>query len=256
MIPESMFNLIIQAMLAMAAVVFVSLFFVNAGYGQFCSRKWGWSINNRVAWMLMEAPVFFVMLAIWLNAGADTHMPQMLLFCMFELHYFQRSFIFPCLMSGNSRMPVAIMLMGVTFNTINGILQGGALYWYPNPDYAMGASYLLTGRSVAGMCLFAAGMLINLHSDNVIRHLRQPGDTRHYLPQRGFYRFVTSANYFGELLEWLGFAIVAATTAAWVFTIWTAANLVPRAHAIYYKYRTEFGASALARRKRIIPFIY
>ena len=256
MIPESTFNLIIQAMFVMAAVVFVCLYFVNAGYGQFRSRKWGWSINNRVAWVLMEAPVFFVMLAIWLTTGASTHMPELLLFCMFELHYFQRSFIFPCLMSGSSRMPLTIMLMGMVFNTVNGILQGGALYWYPNPDYAMGASFLLSFRSMVGLCLFAAGMLINLHSDHVIRHLRQPGDTRHYLPRRGLYRFITSANYFGELMEWLGFAIVAATPAAWVFPIWTAANLVPRAHAIYNKYRKEFGVVALAKRKRIIPFIY
>ena len=140
MISSSVFGTIIWAMLIMAAVVFVSLYYVNAGYGQFRSRQWGWSINNRVAWMIMEAPVFFVMLAIWITSGASTHVPELVLFGLFELHYFQRSFVFPCLMNGHSQMPVVIMLMGVIFNTVNGILQGGALYWYPNPDYAMGAA--------------------------------------------------------------------------------------------------------------------
>ena len=101
-----------------------------------------------------------------------------------------------------------------------------------------------------------AGMLINLHSDHVIRHLRKPGDTNHYLPEKGLYRYVTSANYFGELVEWTGFAILTASPAAWVFVWWTFANLVPRANAIYGRYRKEFGDEAVGKRKRIIPYIY
>ena len=256
MISADLFNGIIWTMLALAVIVFVSLYFVNAGYGQFRSRGWGWSINNRLGWILMEAPVFFVMLAIWIHGGNSRHVPELVLFCLFELHYLQRSFVFPFLMNGKGQMPVAIMLMGVVFNTINGLLQGGGLYWYPNPAYAEGPSYLLHWNALVGIALFLVGFAINLHSDHVIRHLRQPGDTRHYLPQRGFYRYVTSANYFGELVEWTGFALAAATPAAWVFPIWTAANLVPRAHAIHKKYRAEFGDEAVGKRKRIIPLIY
>ena len=250
------FEILIWVMLGMAAVVFVSLYFVNAGYGQFRSRQWGWSINNKVAWTLMEAPVFVVMAAIWWLSGHSLHVPELVLFGLFELHYFQRSFVFPWLMTGKSRMPVAIMLMGITFNVINGVMQGGGLYWFPNPDFAEGAGYLLRWNALAGIALFVAGLIINWHSDHVIRHLRQPGDTRHYLPQRGMYRYVTSANYLGELMEWVGFALAAATPVAWVFPIWTAANLVPRAHAIHKKYREEFGNEAVGARKRIIPFIY
>lgn len=246
----------IWGMTAMAIVVFVSLYFVKAGYGQFRTKQWGWSINNKVAWMLMEAPVFFVMLYVWAQADAKWHVPEFILFLLFELHYFQRSFVFPWLMKGHSKMPIAIMLMGVTFNVINGLMQGGGLYWFPNPDFSEGASYLLRWNAILGIAFFVAGWVINLHSDHVIRHLRQPGDTNHYLPQGGMYRYVTSANYLGELMEWVGFALAAATPVAWVFPLWTAANLVPRAHAIHIKYRQEFGDEAVGQRKRIIPFVY
>lgn len=257
------FTSLTYGMMAMAVVVFICLYFVTAGYGQFCTRSWGWSINNKVAWMLMEAPVFIVMLLIWLHSDSRSggatlkwHLPQFVLFCLFELHYFQRSFVFPWLIKGKSRMPIAIVLMGITFNVINGLLQGGGLYWFPNPDFQEGAAYLLRWNAVAGIVIFLVGMGINWHSDHVIRHLRKPGDTRHYLPQKGMYRYVTSANYFGEILEWTGFAIAAATPVAWVFPLWTAANLVPRAHAIYNRYLEEFGRKALAGRKRVIPFLY
>ena len=204
----------------------------------------------------MELPVFAVMLAIWWLSPLKWQLPQLVLFALFELHYFQRSLVFPLLMKGQSRMPLSIMMMGVVFNTVNGILQGGGLYWFPNPCFQEGATYLLRWNAIAGILLFLVGMAVNLHSDHVIRHLRQPGDTRHYLPAKGLYRYVTSANYFGEILEWTGFALAAATPAAWVFPIWTAANLVPRAHAIYNRYLQEFGRQALGHRKRILPFIY
>lgn len=243
-------------MLALALVVFVSLYFVTAGYGQFRSREWGWSIDNRLGWVLMELPVLLVMLFVWWQSPLKWHLPQLVLFLLFEFHYVQRSLVFPFLMRGRSQMPVCIMLMGIVFNVVNGAIQGAGLYVCPNPDFEEGAAYLLRWNAIVGILLFLVGMVINMHSDYVIRHLRKPGDTRHYLPHGGMYRYVTSANYFGEILEWTGFAIAAATPAALVFPIWTAANLVPRAHAIYNRYRQEFGDEALRGRKRIFPWIY
>ena len=251
-----LFTYLLWVMSFLAIVVFICLYFITAGYGQFRTKRWGYSIDNRVAWFLMEAPVFFVMLIIWCRAGFPFHLPELILLGLFLVHYFQRSFVFPCLMKGHSRMPLSIMMIGIIFNVINGIMQGGGLFWFPIPAYTQGASYLLRWNAIVGIIVFLFGMIVNWHSDYVIRHLRQPGDTRHYLPQAGFYRYVTSANYFGELVEWIGFAIAAANPAAWVFALWTGANLIPRAHAIHRKYHEEFGDEAVGTRRRIIPLVY
>lgn len=253
---EEIFNYLLAGMVVLGLVVFISLYFITAGYGQFRTKQWGWSINNKVGWVLMEAPAFLTMVIIWFTNGGPTVAPQIVLLGLFLLHYFQRSFIFPFLMSGKSKMPVTIMLSGVTFNVINGIMQGGGLYWFPQEAYQEGWSYFTHGIAIIGIIVFFIGMGINLHSDHVIRNLRKPGDTKHYLPKGGMYHFVTSGNYLGELIEWTGFAIIASSPAAWVFVWWTAANLVPRAHAIHKKYRKEFGNEAVGNRKRIIPFIY
>lgn len=253
---QTEFNLFLWVMSATALIVFICLYFVKAGYGMFRTKQWGWSINNKVAWVLMEAPVFIVMFVLWAKSDVRFALPQYLFFLLFQLHYLQRSFVFPFLMKGSSKMPVAIMLMGITFNVLNGCMQAGGLFYFPLEEYGEGLDYLLRPNAIVGLLMFFGGMLINLHSDHVIRHLRKPGDTRHYLPARGMYRYVTSANYLGELTEWVGFAILTASPAAWVFAWWTAANLVPRAHAIHRKYRAEFGNEAVGSRKRIIPFIY
>lgn len=171
----------------------------------FRTASWGYSISNKAAWVLMEAPVFIVMFWLWGRSGAGFAVPVYLFFLLFQLHYFQRSFIFPFLLKGKSRMPVTIMMMGIVFNVLNGMMQAGGLFYFASEGmYSGGWTYLLKTHAWSGLLLFFAGMLINLHSDHVIRHLRKPGDTNHYLPEKGLYRYVTSANYFGELVEWTG----------------------------------------------------
>lgn len=254
---QEYFQLLLWIMGAVAFFVFIALYFVKAGYGMFRTSSWGFSINNKLAWMLMEAPVFIIMFWLWGKSGVGFSLPVYFFFLLFQLHYLQRAFIFPFMLKGNSRMPVAIMSMGILFNVLNGIMQAGGLFYFaPEGLYATGVAYLLKPHALIGLFLFFLGMGINLHSDYVIRHLRKLGDTKHYLPAGGLYRYVTSANYFGELVEWTGFAILTSSTAAWVFVWWTFANLVPRANAIYHRYREEFGAEAVGNRKRIIPFIY
>lgn len=250
------FYLLLWIMSACALIVFIALFFVKAGYGIFRTSSWGRAIDNRWAWMWMEMPVFAVMLILWWLSGVGLTWPVFLFLLLFELHYFQRSFVFPFLITGKSKMPLAIMFMGVVFNVLNGVMQAGGLFYFPETDYtAEGWKYLLRPQAMTGLIVFFTGLAINWHSDHVIRHLRKPGDTAHYLPEKGFYRYVTSANYFGELVEWTGFALLTASPAAWVFVWWTFANLVPRANAIHRRYRQEFGEK-VGKRKRIIPFIY
>ena len=248
------FNIFLLIMSGIAAVVFVALYFLKAGYGMFKDSRWGISLNNKVAWVLMEAPVFIVMALLWWGSERRFETAPLIIFLLFELHYFQRSFVFPFLMKGKSRMPVSIMLMGVVFNVLNGFMQGEWLF-YLAPADRYTTEWLTTPPFIIGTLIFFTGMVINWHSDNVIRHLRQPGDTRHYLPQKGLYRYVTSANYFGELVEWTGFAILTWSAAGAVFAWWTFANLVPRANAIYHRYQQEFGTQ-MGKRKRIFPFLY
>ncbi len=249
------FDIFLLIMSGIAAIVFVVLYFLKAGYGIFRSNRWGVAIDNKIAWVLMEAPVFIVMTMLWWNSERQFETVPLVIFIFFQLHYFQRSFIFPFLMKGKSRMPVTVMLMGVVFNILNGFIQGEWLF-YLAPDNRYTVSWLTTPQFIIGTLVFFTGMAINLHSDNVIRHLRKPGDTRHYLPDKGLYSRVTSANYFGEIVEWTGFAILTWSTAGVVFAWWTFANLVPRADAIYHRYRDEFGEQRMGRRKRIFPYIY
>ena len=153
-------------------------------------------------------------------------------------------------------MPIAIMLMGLVFNTLNAYLIGGWLYGEA-PAGMYETEWLWSPKFIIGTIVFFTGMAINLHSDHVIRNLRKPGDTKHYIPRKGFYKYVTSANYYGEFTEWIGFAILTWSPAGLLFAVWTFANLGPRAKSLTEKYEKEFGEEyTKLNKKHIIPFIW
>ena len=235
------FNILLIIMAVIAAIVFVTLYFVEAGYGMLFDKKWGIPIPNKIAWICMEAPVFGVMLFLWSQSERQFETVPLLFFLFFELHYLQRAFIFPLLIKGKSKM-------------LNGYIQGMWIF-YLAPENMYSVQWLTTPQFIIGTLMFFSGMWINWRSDYIVRHLRKPGDTNHYLPKGGMFNYVTSANYFGELVEWCGFAILTWSASGALFAWWTFANLVPRANTIWHKYKTMFGKE-VGNRKRIIPFIY
>lgn len=256
------YYIILTSMAVMAVIVFVALFYFKAGYGYLSTSKWGPKISNKAAWVIMEAPAFIFLLYQTISfaaSGVETGNSRTVLYLMaglFLLHYFQRSFIFPFLMRGKSKMPIAIMLMGLTFNTLNAYLIGGWLYGQA-PAGMYGTHWLWSPQFIIGAVVFFTGMAINLHSDHIIRNLRKPGDTKHYIPRKGLYKYVTSANYFGEFTEWVGYAILTWSPAGLLFAAWTFANLAPRAKSLTAKYEEEFGEEYKSlKKKHIIPFIW
>lgn len=256
MFEPNFYYTVVGIMLALAVVVFFALQWITAGYGMMYNKKWGPTVGNRLGWILMEAPAFIAMLLFWILSPRGAEPALVVMASLFELHYFQRSFVFPLLIRGKSRMPLAVILMGVIFNIINAYLIGGWLF-YVSPADAYTADWLAKPIFIVGALIFFAGMAINLQSDYIVRHLRKPGDTRHYIPRGGMFRHVTSANYFGELTEWIGYAILTWSPGGFVFAIWTFANLAPRARSIHRRYISEFGDDyARLNRKYILPFIY
>ncbi|MDD2595558.1 MAG: DUF1295 domain-containing protein [Bacteroidales bacterium] len=243
-------------MSALAIFVFIALQYFKAGYGFLRTPQWGYSIPNKIGWVIMEAPVFITMCILYGISDRIANVTIIIITTLFLTHYLQRSFIFPFLIRGKNEMPVAIIAMGMIFNVINAYMQGRWIYTY-SPENMYSVQWLVTPQFIIGTIIFILGMYINLQSDYIIRHLRKPGDSNHYIPKGGMFKYVSSANYFGEILEWVGFAILTWSVAGVVFLLWTCANLVPRANSLYEKYKDEFGEEFTSlHRKRVIPFIY
>ncbi len=130
----STYNTFLVVMAIVALFVFIALYFFEAGYGYLFDRRYGPPVSNKLGWILMESPVFVMMCILWAFSERQWEIVSLTLFSMFQFHYFQRSFIFPMLMRGNSKMPLGIVLMGMVFNTLNACMQGGWIFYFAPQD--------------------------------------------------------------------------------------------------------------------------
>ena len=249
------------SMLLLALVIFVALQFVTVAYGMTFNNRWGISISSKWGWWLMETPVFIAILVIYSISLYLKIKPfnvvTTFILLLFLLHYGQRSFIFPMLMKGDSKMPLSVIFSGIFFNIFNAFMQGCWLFIVcPNEMYHI--SWFWSWKFILGIVVFFFGMFVNLHSDRIIRKLRKSKeDNNYYLPKGFLFERINSSNYFGELLEWLGFAILTWSFAGFVFFCWAFANLVPRAKAVYNRYYQFFGEEfTKLNRWKIFPHIY
>jgi len=103
--------------------------------------------------------------------------------------------------------------------------------------------------------LFLSGYALNQQSDTILRRLRAPGESGYRIPSGGAYAVVSCPNYLGELVEWLGWAMLTWSPAGLVFFLWSAANLVPRARSHHRWYLEQF-PDYPPERKAIIPWLY
>ncbi|KPJ88399.1 MAG: hypothetical protein AMS17_05705 [Spirochaetes bacterium DG_61] len=235
-----------------AAVTFIVLLFIPAPYGRHSRSGWGPSIQTRFGWMIMEAisPLFFTLFFFLDNKGIS---PVTFFFlCLWLMHYIQRSFLYPFLIkNGKKPMALSVVGMAIVFNVVNTYLNGRALTLFSH-SYAL--SWTRDPRFIIGLLLFFGGFFINIHSDALLRRLRITGSETYKVPVGGLFTFVSSANYFGEIIEWYGWACLAWSLAGLSFAVWTTANLVPRALAHHNWYRKTF-ADYPKRRKAIVPFL-
>jgi len=244
---------LLWGMVLTGVAVFVVLFFVPAPYGRHQRHGWGPRIPSRVGWVVMEAPAVLVVTALFWLGPHNRGPVAWVLLAMWLAHYLYRAFVYPFLRRDRGRtVPLAIPAMAVLFNLINGYLQGRGVFGLRG-GYA--TSWLWDPRFLLGVTLFITGFSVNHWADAVLRRLRRPGEHGYKIPTGGLYRYISCPNYFGEILEWLGWAVATWHPAGAVFALWTFANLAPRAVAHHRWYRATFDAYPPGR-KALIPWVW
>ena len=120
----SSFNIFSVTWVAVAVVIFISLFFVVAPYGRHIQDGWGPKISARLGWVLMESPCVILMLAMATAAWDSLNQVHIIFLIIWLTHYVHRTFIWPFKadMAGKE-MPITIALSAFFFNIINVSIQ-------------------------------------------------------------------------------------------------------------------------------------
>lgn len=238
---------------AMAGVVFAVLGRVSAPYGRHERRGWGPTIDERLGWVVMEAPSSLLFAWIFFQGPRAFDVVPLVMLALWQAHYLHRAFVYPLTKRSRpgQRMPVLVMLMAVVFNCINSYVNARWLSAL-GPEYTL--RWMLTFRFGYGALLFVTGYVINRWADLTLRRLRKPGDSGYSIPRGGLYDEVSCPNYFGELVQWVGWAMLTWSPAGMAFAAFTAANLVPRAVSHHRWYQRTF-PDYPRRRRAIIPYV-
>jgi len=248
--PERLYLYGLVVLVLAAAGVFATLLFVPAPYGRHQRPGWGPTLPTRAAWMLQELPAPVVFAWVFFrgeHAGAPV---PLLLLGLWQLHYLQRTFVYPWLMRPGARAtPLATVAMALAFNTLNASLNAYAI---THGALRHDLAWLGDPRFLIGVSLFGVGWIVNLHADHVLRSLRRPGETGYRIPRGGLFRWVSCPNYLGEIVEWCGWALATWTYAGFAFALFTIATLLPRALSHHRWYREHF-PDYPPERKALVP---
>lgn len=227
---------------------------INAPYGKHVSTAWGsLSLPDKWAWLIMESPSSIIFCIYLFIARNHLTKETVILFLIWQIHYFYRSFIYPFKAPNNKKMPIVLMFSALSFQIINTYFQASWIYIY-SPKNMYSEGYLQSPNFIIGLIVFMLGTFINRQSDTILRSLRKPGETGYKIPYGGMYRWVSCPNYLGEITIWLGWAIMLNSIVGVAFFIWTIANLAPRALSTHRWYHEKF-SDYPQDRKALIPFI-
>jgi 3-oxo-5-alpha-steroid 4-dehydrogenase 1 len=249
---HTLFNAFLIGWFLLGVATGTALLFVAAPYGRHARKGWGPAIGTRLGWLVMEAPAALIFAACFVLGEYRGTVTAWVLVALWEAHYVHRSFIYPFqLRDSDRRIPVVIVAFGFVFNLLNGYLNGRYLFTLSG-GYA--TNWLFSPRFLAGLMIFFAGYIINRQADHTLGQLRQAGGG-YAIPQGGLYRWISCPNYFGEIVEWFGWALLTWSLAGLAFAVWTLANLAPRARSHHRWYREHF-ADYPPERKALVPGLW
>ena len=204
--------------------------------GRMGGKGLGRRVNSRWGWFAMEFPALVTFPAIYLLSG-NLHVVGNIVLALWLAHYAHRTLLWPWLIQQRSATVSSTMLTAAAaFNLVNGVFWG----WFMGQvaDYA--AQWLTDPRFLGGLALTIAGAALNIQTDYRLLHLRKSNSGRHVMPHGGAFEFVSCPNLSGEIIEWLGFALLTWSLPGLAFALWTIANLAPRAVWRRNWYRENF----------------
>lgn len=218
-------------------------------YGKLRQRKDGYyGFPPWLGWMIQESPSFFIPITALLShiGKADVSLFRLVTLAAMATHYFNRTFVYSMKIKSEKKVPVLMCVSAFIFCFYNGFMQSHAIL-HNDPTHGK--------QFIAGLATFAVGMLINVHSDQLLINLRQKNEKGYKVPQGGLFPWLSSPNYSGEILEWWGFALMAGTQAAIWFAVWSTLYLGHRAFRTHKFYKEKFKEDYPQTRRAVIPFV-
>ena len=243
-----------------ALLIYVGSKFGTAQYGgRFGATSKGFKLGSKPGWILMEIPALILFpVFFFMGSNAGETVPLFFL-AIWIMHYSNRALITPMLMrtrpDAKSDFSVSVVVSGWVVLALHSYLNARYLSEYGQhyqPDWFQDPRFII------GLAIYAFGFILNIHSDSILRNLRSknpsPDEPRYKIPYGGGFRWISCPQYLGEIISFVGIAVMTWNLGAVFVIAVTAGNLVPRALITHRWFNDNFDDYP-ADRKAIFPSV-
>ena len=231
-----LFTLTTWIWIAFAPPAFIVLMVGWDPVGRVGGGGFGFRVESRLAWD-SHGVAGARHLSANLPLSGNLHVVGNVAVVLWLAHYGHRTFVWPWFVpKKGSTVPITMIAMAVFFNGIT----GGLIGWFMGYHADYGVDWLADPRFLAGLALMFAGAALNVWADYRLLDLRKASGGQRVMPRGGAFEYLACPNLAGEILEWIGFALLTWSFPALAFAIWTVANLAPRAFWRRNQYRESF----------------
>jgi 3-oxo-5-alpha-steroid 4-dehydrogenase 1 len=252
------YDLVLLIAYSTALLAALGSIIVIAPYGRFGVNS-GIELNPKLGWWLMElmATVSFV---VFYPQGPNALRPVPMFFAfLFLVHYANRGWYFPWTIrvapGAKASFSLFVVLSGFFVTSLHGYLNA---MWYSKFCSFLDWDWLVSPTCLFGLLLYEISFWSTIRCESIIRSLRdQDASGPRYKIPRGFlFEYVTSPQYFTELMGFAGWAIMTWSPAGLFIFLISAANLIPRAIGTHQWYHDKFKSEYPKERKILIPFLW
>ena len=202
---------------------------------------------------LVPGFIFFT-LAYFLEGVYFRNPINIVLYVLFVVHYVTKGLIMPILSRHSCSkisvwIPVAVLMTNTFYHYLNAEFIGSANYCQ---------NYYYDPRFIVGLLLYVIGFIIGRAADIelILLRVRKSRKNKDYVvPKGALFALISCPNYFGEGLEWFGWAVMTWSLSGLAWWLFVESILFTRARHNHKWYMVEFSNYPL-HRKALIPFIY
>ena len=207
----------------------------------------------------MEIPALIVFpIVFFMGSKADQTVPLFFL-ALWVFHYLNRAIVNPMLMrtsvNAKNSFDPSVMLWGWLVLGLHSYLNAA---YISELGTHYQASWFQDPRFIVGMLIYVFGFTTNVYSDSILRNLRsknpQPDEPRYKIPYGGLFKYVSCPQYLGEIISFVGLAVMTWNLGAVFVVLVTAGNLIPRAQITHKWFKKHFDEYP-PERKAIFPHV-
>lgn len=209
----------------------------------------GVGVNSRTGLALAYTTPIIIYIAFWIEGGAPQSPYHLVVLGTFLFHFIRR--ILEILFVNSYSRPTPLRALVPI-----ALLYGGAAASSAFFQVHAAGQPISNPTFILGTVVFGLGELLNGYHHWLLARLRPPGVHTYVVPRGGLFGWVASPHYFGEILSFVGYAMMSDLLPVWGNALVVSAYLSSRANSTLKWYQRKMPRQIPTGWRRLVPFSY